>query len=194
MVTRDEKRNAYNQELSVIKSGIWIKSKIYEHFKRKKKNQDFILMKICEKIHWGFETSGFGRVVKLLAYGARCPGFDSLPRHLNFRDCLSPASKSQYGWNPQYNQPSNHRSFPPLLRVNVLYFTFFIFKLKPYQFVYLCSVKFLHLLQWKKLTDDVTGKGNIKKIPTKTDGANSVGSNPIVSVHCVICACRSTSQ
>ena len=38
--------------------------------------------------------SGGGRVVKLLACGARGPGFDS---HLNFRDWLSPASKSQYG-------------------------------------------------------------------------------------------------
>ena len=38
-----------------------------------------------------------GRVVKLLACGARGPGFDSPPRHLNFRDWLSPASKSRYG-------------------------------------------------------------------------------------------------
>ena len=36
---------------------------------------------------------------KLLACGARGPEFDSPPRHLNFRDWLSPASKSQYGWN-----------------------------------------------------------------------------------------------
>ena len=41
--------------------------------------------------------SGGGRVVKLLACGARGPGFDSPPRHLNFRDWLSPASKSRYG-------------------------------------------------------------------------------------------------
>ena len=39
------------------------------------------------------------RVVKLLACGARSPGFDSPPRHLNFRDWLSPAPKSQYGLN-----------------------------------------------------------------------------------------------
>ena len=45
-----------------------------------------------------YETrSGGGRVVKLLACGARGPGFDSPPRHLNFRDWLSPASKSRYG-------------------------------------------------------------------------------------------------
>ena len=42
---------------------------------------------------------GGGWVVKLLACGARGPGFDSLPRHLNFRDWLSPASKPRYGWN-----------------------------------------------------------------------------------------------
>ena len=42
--------------------------------------------------------SSGGRVVKLLACGARGPGFDSPPRHLNFRDWLSPASKSRYGW------------------------------------------------------------------------------------------------
>ena len=43
------------------------------------------------------QGSGGGRVVKLLACGERGPGFDSPPRHLNFRDCLSPASKSRYG-------------------------------------------------------------------------------------------------
>ena len=36
---------------------------------------------------------------KLLACEARGPGFDSPPRHLNFRDWLSPASKSRYGLN-----------------------------------------------------------------------------------------------
>ena len=41
--------------------------------------------------------SGGGRVVKLLPCGARGPGFDSPPRHLNFRDWLSHASKSRYG-------------------------------------------------------------------------------------------------
>ena len=41
--------------------------------------------------------SGSGRLVKLLACGAKNPEFDSPPRHLNFRDWLSPASKSRYG-------------------------------------------------------------------------------------------------
>ena len=39
--------------------------------------------------------SGGGRVVKLLACGVRGPGFGSSPRHLNFRDWLSPASNLQ---------------------------------------------------------------------------------------------------
>ena len=43
------------------------------------------------------DGSSGGRVVKLLAFGARGPGFDSSPRHLNFRDWFSPASKSPYG-------------------------------------------------------------------------------------------------
>ena len=47
---------------------------------------------------YGVRSSG-GRVVKLLACGARGPGFDSRPRHSNFRDWLSPISKSRYGWN-----------------------------------------------------------------------------------------------
>ena len=58
--------------------------------------------------------SGGGRVVKLLTCGARGPGFDYRFRHLNFRDWLSPASMSRYGWNtaksdvnPEYNQPTN---------------------------------------------------------------------------------------
>ena len=41
--------------------------------------------------------SGGGQVVKLLASGARGPGFDSPLRHLTIRDWLSPASKSRYG-------------------------------------------------------------------------------------------------
>ena len=45
---------------------------------------------------YDIRSSG-GRVLKLLACGARGPGFDSPPRHLNFRDWLSPASKSRYG-------------------------------------------------------------------------------------------------
>ena len=49
---------------------------------------------------------------KLLACRARGSGFDSQSRRYNFRDLLSPASKSHYGWNtavrssevnPQYN-------------------------------------------------------------------------------------------
>ena len=40
-----------------------------------------------------FWSSG-GVVVKLLAYGARDLGFDSRSRHYDFRDWLSPASKS----------------------------------------------------------------------------------------------------
>ena len=38
-----------------------------------------------------------GWVVKLLV--CRGPGFDSRSRYLNFRDWLSSASKSRYGWN-----------------------------------------------------------------------------------------------
>ena len=37
-------------------------------------------------------------VVKLLACGARGPGFDSRSRCYDFRNWLSPASKSRYGW------------------------------------------------------------------------------------------------
>ena len=44
------------------------------------------------------ESSG-GVVVKLLACGARGPGFDSWSRNLKFREWLSPASKWWYGWN-----------------------------------------------------------------------------------------------
>ena len=40
-----------------------------------------------------------GVVVKLLACEARVPGFDSQARRYDFRDWLSPASKSRYGWN-----------------------------------------------------------------------------------------------
>ena len=52
-------------------------------------------------VYWPLigRESGGGRVVKLLANGSRGPGFDSWSRHLNFRDWLSPASKSRYGWN-----------------------------------------------------------------------------------------------
>ena len=37
-------------------------------------------------------------MVKLLACGAKGMGFDSRSRRYNFRDLLSPASKSRYGW------------------------------------------------------------------------------------------------
>ena len=42
-----------------------------------------------------FGNSG-GLVVKLLACGARGPGFDSRSRRYDFRDWLSPASNSRY--------------------------------------------------------------------------------------------------
>ena len=47
-------------------------------------------------------------VVKLLACGARNPGFDSRSHRYDFRDWLSPASKLRYGWNknPQNYQPT----------------------------------------------------------------------------------------
>ena len=38
-----------------------------------------------------------GVVVKLFAYGARGPGFDSRSRRYDFIDWLSPTSKSRYG-------------------------------------------------------------------------------------------------
>ena len=40
-----------------------------------------------------------GVVVKLLACWARGPGFDSRSHPYDFRDWLSPASKSRYSWN-----------------------------------------------------------------------------------------------
>ena len=43
--------------------------------------------------------SSAGVVVKLLALGARDSGFDSRSCRYDFRNWLSPASKSQYGWN-----------------------------------------------------------------------------------------------
>ena len=43
--------------------------------------------------------SSCGVVVKLLAWGARGPGFDFRSHRYNFWDWLSPASKSRYGWN-----------------------------------------------------------------------------------------------
>ena len=61
--------------------------------------------------------SSGGRVVKLLACGARGPGFDSRPRHLNFQRfviyCFQVAIWLKYRWsdvNPQYNQPTKSYS------------------------------------------------------------------------------------
>ena len=42
--------------------------------------------------------SNGGVVVKLLACGARGPGFDSRSRCYDFRDWLSPASNTRYDW------------------------------------------------------------------------------------------------
>ena len=65
-----------------------------------------------------FIGSGGGRVVKLLACGARGPGFDSRPRHLNFQrlviSCFQVATWLKYRWsdvNPQYNQPTIQCSY-----------------------------------------------------------------------------------
>ena len=44
------------------------------------------------------KSSG-GEVVKLMACGARGPGFDSWSHRCNFRDWSYPASESWYGWN-----------------------------------------------------------------------------------------------
>ena len=52
---------------------------------------------VCKKRNDGIFPFYFGLRFKLLACGTRGPGFDSPPRHLNFRDWLSPASKSRYG-------------------------------------------------------------------------------------------------
>ena len=46
----------------------------------------------------GKGSSG-GVVVKLLAWGANGPMFDSRSRRYYFRDWLSPAFKSRHGWN-----------------------------------------------------------------------------------------------
>ena len=43
--------------------------------------------------------SGGGGVVKLLARRARGQGFESGSCHSDFRDWVSPASKSRYEWN-----------------------------------------------------------------------------------------------
>ena len=76
---------------------------------------------VCHKNPWDViypETkagwrSSCGVVVKLLACGVRGPGFDSWSRHYNFRDWLSSASKSRYGWKTcitkSEKQPTNQR-------------------------------------------------------------------------------------
>ena len=46
--------------------------------------------------HNAIVGNGGGRVVELFACGARGPGFDSPPRHLNFRDWFSPPSPECY--------------------------------------------------------------------------------------------------
>ena len=56
-------------------------------------------------------------MVKLLACGARWPGFNSRPRHLNFHrlviSCFQVAIWLKYRWsdvNPQHNQPTNRKN------------------------------------------------------------------------------------
>ena len=55
-------------------------------------------------------------MVKLLALGARGPGFDSRSQRYNFRDWLSPASKSRCGWNiaksPKQRTEERFQTFP----------------------------------------------------------------------------------
>ena len=60
--------------------------------------------------------SSDGRVVKLLACGAKGPGFDSRPRHLNFQRLVISCFQFEI-WlkdrlidvNPQNNQPTNQQ-------------------------------------------------------------------------------------
>ena len=52
---------------------------------------------ICIGCHIARRSGGV--VVKLLACGSRGPGFDCQSRNYDFRDWLSPASKSRYGRN-----------------------------------------------------------------------------------------------
>ena len=52
---------------------------------------------LCFDVPIGLRSSG-GRVVKLLACGARGPGSTPGLATWIFRDWLSPASKSRYGW------------------------------------------------------------------------------------------------
>ena len=57
-----------------------------------------ILTRISCHAFISMKWSSGGVVVKLLACGARCPGFDSRSRHYDFRDWFA-ASNSRYGWN-----------------------------------------------------------------------------------------------
>ena len=87
---------------------------------------------ICPSV-WGEQRWWSG---KALGFGARGPGFDSRSHCYNFRDWLSPTSKSWYGWtiaksniNPQSKQPNNPMSdneqHPYLLEhYNVYWFLF----------------------------------------------------------------------
>ena len=67
---------------------------------------------------WNVGSSG-GRVVKVLACGARGPGFDSRPRHLNFQRLVISCFQVEI-WlkgrlidvNPQNNQPTNQWNVP----------------------------------------------------------------------------------
>ena len=75
---------------------------------------------ICKKINMKYtiytDWSSGGRVVKLLACGARGPGFDSRPRHSNFQRLVISCFQVKI-WlkdrsidiNPQNNQPTNQQ-------------------------------------------------------------------------------------
>ena len=56
------------------------------------------ITEFCNVSHTIGLGSSCGVVVKLLACGARGPGFDSWSRPYDFKDWLSPATKSRYGW------------------------------------------------------------------------------------------------
>ena len=67
--------------------------------------------------------SSGGVVVKLLACGARGPGFNSRSRRYDFRDWLSPASKSQYGWKVAKATKILKTTNQPTLTYVVVYFS-----------------------------------------------------------------------
>ena len=65
-------------------------------------------MELCCQADWNSD----GVVVKFLLAEQEARDFDSQSHHYDFRDWLSPASKSQFGWkhhqsdvNPQNNKP-----------------------------------------------------------------------------------------